>query len=228
MSVHGFDHYIQRDIFMKLRQCDEARYSELVIKTIEPSQFVYHLKELIRMGVVEKIDKGRYRLSREGIKISQNFSGSTRNITVAPLTYNLIFARSVKGRWLVLERRKQPYFNMLGCISGKVHMEETLIEARDREWREFTTQPIPEFEYEGYTSVLIKQDNEVLTHIAGSVWFADKVEEVWSNREAIHGLLQWVDWRSIDYKKFIPGWKELIKPIELNEPPFILDLSFNL
>jgi DNA-binding transcriptional ArsR family regulator len=228
MSVQGFDHYIKREIFSKLRQNESVRYSDLVIKTVEPSQFMYHLKELMRMGLVEKVEKGRYRLTKDGIRASQAFSSTKKNITVSPMTYTLIYARSNKGKWLVLERHKHPYINMYGCISGKVHIDEMLTDAFEREWKDFIGTSIPNRQFKGYASVLITDNDEVLTHIAGPVWFVDGIDEDWSEKEAVHGQLSWVNWQELDYDKFIPGWKEIVDQIESSNVPFLLDLSFSL
>ncbi len=226
MNVQGFDHHIKREIFYQLRKHDIARYSDLVIKTVEPSQFMYHLKDLIRMGLVEKIDKGKYRLTNSGIRASQAFSSFSKNITESPMTYTLIFARSNKGRWLVLERYKQPYINKLGCISGKVHMEETLQEALEREWNDFIGQPFIQPEYKGQLSVLVREGANTLTHIAGPIWFADNLEEKWPKTEVAQGKLEWIDWTKLDYSRFIPGWKEIIDKLE-DSKPFLLDLEFD-
>jgi predicted transcriptional regulator len=94
MSIQGFEHHLQREIFLKIRQYDIAKYSDLVIKDVEPSQFMYHLKQLIRDGLIEKVGKGQYRLSREGILARQGFSADYKNRVLAPLTYTMIFARN--------------------------------------------------------------------------------------------------------------------------------------
>jgi ADP-ribose pyrophosphatase YjhB (NUDIX family) len=227
MSVQGFEHHLQREIFLKIRQHDIAKYSDLVIKNVEPSQFMYHLKQLIRDGLIEKVDKGQYRLTRQGIMVSQGFSSEQKNIVLAPITYSLIFARSVDDTWLIMKRRKQPYINQYGCLSGKLHMAETLKLAAKREWREHISDKVPELNYKGYVSVLLTKEHDVVTHITGPVWFADNVEPDWQAKQAKTGEFEWVNWQQLDYAEFIPGWKEIIN--HLNEPaPFLLDLSFEL
>jgi ADP-ribose pyrophosphatase YjhB (NUDIX family) len=228
MSVEGFDHHIQREIFLKLRQHDVARYADINIKTIESSQFMYHLKELIRAGLVEKVEKGRYRLTRKGIALSQGFSTERKNIALAPLSYTLIFARSKNGKYLVVRRNKQPFIDMYACISGKIHMDETLKEAAAREWDEDIPLKLPKLSYKGYVSVLVKETGQTLAHITGPVWFADKLEEEWESVDTRIGHVQWVDWEELPYDQFIPGWKEIVSTAESEQEPFLLDLSFTL
>lgn len=179
------------------------------------------------MGLVEKVDKGRYRLTTKGLRLSQNFSSEKKDLTLAPLTYSIIFARSKAGRWLISKRGKQPYIHQLGALSGKVHLEETLQEAVKREWQTAIGESIPEFIYQGQVSVLIIEDDAVKTHVTGPVWFADNLDE-WSKFDSALGTLEWLDWKDLPYNQFIPGWKEIIEAIEANQGPFLLDLRFTL
>ncbi len=227
MSVQGFDHFIQREIFLKLRHHDVAKYSDICIKSIEPSLFMYHLKELIKMGLVERVDKGRYRLTRQGLTTNQSFSSEKKNIRIAPLSYTLIFAKSEDNKWLVLKRYKQPYIFKLGCLSGKIHLGETVSEAARREWFDFMESRDVELVYRGYVSVLINDDQGIITHITGPVWFVDNVKRNWNEKLSRHGQLSWVDWSELDYLQFIPGWKEIVEKIE-SEDSFMLDLSFTI
>lgn len=228
MSIQGFEHHLQREIFLKIRQHDIAKYSDLVIKDVEPSQFMYHLKQLIRDGLIEKVGKGQYRLSREGILASQGFSAEHKNMVLAPLTYTMIFARNSKGKWLIMKRLKQPYINKYACLSGKLHMSETLRSAAGREWQEHVSPTVPDMQYRGYASILFMKDNNVVTHITGPVWFAGDVDAEWDEKQTKTGFFQWVDWKQLDYTQFIPGWEELVNAIEGSPEPFMLDLSFKL
>lgn len=227
-SIKGFDHHIQREIFTTLRGYDVARYADIHIKTIESSQFMYHLKELISRGLVEKVEKGRYRLSAKGIALSQNFSSEQKDLRLSPLTYTFILARSNKGNWLIWNRGQQPFINMYGTLSGKVHMDETLTEAAQREWCEQVNTRVPNLVYKGQISVLLKQDGVTATHIAGAIWFVDNCKQEWETLETKKGTLSWIDWTTLPYDKFIPGWKEIVEAIESSEYPFLLDLELPL
>jgi DNA-binding transcriptional ArsR family regulator len=227
MSIQSFDHHIQREIFLRLRHYDVAKYSDICIKSVEPSLFMYHLKELIKMGLVEKVDKGRYQLTRKGLATNQSFSSEKKNIRISPLSYTLIFAKSKDNKWLVLKRHKQPHIFKLGCLSGKIHLGETAEQAANREWHDFTELTGYKLECKGYVSVLINDNQGVITHITGPVWFVDDVKSEWSEKLSRHGLLTWMNWEEIDYDEFIPGWREIVEKIESNDT-FMLDLSFTL
>lgn len=225
MSVYGFEHHLQSEIFSRLRTAKSRRYSELRDPIMESSLFMYHLNELIRQKLVQKVGRGEYALAPAGIMLAQTFSGETGKPRQGVLGYTLLFIRSDKGRWFVLERTKHPYVGMYACISGKLHMNETLNEAVQREMADFTNGQLNtvDVEYRGYASVMI-QKGEQITHIAGPVWFADNVPEV-ELLPVRHGVPSWMDWKAEAYERFIPGWKEIVEMIEGGTPAY-LDLAF--
>lgn len=225
--MQGFEHHVQADIFGRLRTARSLRYSELRDPTIESSLFMYHLKELMRQKLVEKVGRGEYQLSPKGVMLAQNFSSETGKPRYGVLSYTLLFLRSDKGRWYVLERTKHPYVGMYACISGKIHAHETVKEAVGRELDEFTNGQLSdtEVQFKGYASVMIHK-GEQLTHVSGPVWFADNVPEI-DFKPVRHGIPQWMDWKAAQYDQFIPGWKEIVQMIEGGDQAY-LDLAFVL
>lgn len=186
---------------------------------------MYHLNDLIRQKLVEKVGRGEYQLSAKGVMLAQTFSGETGRPRLGVLSYTLLFLRSDKGRWYVLERTKHPYVGMYACISGKIHGNETINEAVTRELHEFTSGDLDTISlaYKGYASVMI-QKGEQLTHVSGPVWFADNVPEI-DLKPVRHGTPQWMDWEKVPYDQFIPGWKEIVQMIEGGKQTY-LDLAF--
>lgn len=223
-SVH-FDHHIQSKIFAKLRYSSELRYKDLKDPELESSQFMYHLKGLVSQKLVEKTPGGSYRLTGQGAELAQHFSTEAQNIRLGVLTYSIIFLRSDQGRWLVCTRKKHPHIHKYACISGKVHTEETLEEAARRELAHFTGRSIQtHLTYKGSASIKVEAP-EYTTHIYGPVWFGDNIPEI-TVPDVPHATSQWVDWRTLPYDRFIPGWKEIVEMIESDKPQ-LLDLQFN-
>lgn len=93
MSIQRIQHHIQADIFAKLRHEPTVRYKNLKEPGLEPSQFTYHLKELMKQKLVEKTEEGSYRLASAGVELAQHFSSNTGNLNQAPLSYTLVFLR---------------------------------------------------------------------------------------------------------------------------------------
>lgn len=226
MSIQRFDHHIQADIFAKLRHNPTQRFKDLKNPELESSQFMYHLRELMKLKLIEKTDKGLYQLAPKGNELAQHFSSALGNLNEAPLSYTLIFLRTNTNKWYVLRRNKQPHIGKLACISGKIRMDETLQQAAKRELDAFTSGLIDKkLQYRGFASILIR-GKTARTHITGPIWFIDELEEI-TLPETPTGKGEWVDWKNVDYKEFIPGWREIIEMIEQGKPDY-LDLEFSV
>lgn len=224
MSIHKFDHHIQAEIFARLRASDAVRYRDLKDPAIESSQFVYHLKELAKRGLVEKNEKGHYTLSPKGMSLAQYFSSEKAALNPGTLSYTMLFLRSKTGKWLLVKRKKQPFYDHYAAPSGKIHTHETLAQAAQRELALVTDGKVENnLQYKGYVSILIKTDS-AKTHITGPVWFMDNCEEFAVSTITAKNLL-WANWKTLPYHEFIPGWQEVIDMIEAGKPSY-LDLDF--
>lgn len=225
MSIQRFDHHIQADIFAKLRHNPTQRFKDLKNPELESSQFMYHLRELIKLKLVEKTDDGYYKLAPKGVELAQHFSSALGNLNEAPLSYTLIFLRTKTNKWFALRRNKQPHIGKLACISGKMRMDENLQQAAQRELDSFTNGIDKPLEYRGFASILIR-GKIARTHITGPIWFIDDLEEI-ALPETATGKGEWIDWQSLSYDDFIPGWREIVAMIESGEPAY-LDLEFTV
>ena len=63
------EHHIQKSIVYKLAFSSGMRFSELQPADLDNKLFDYHLKQVIRDGLVEKGEDGLYRLTSEGRRI---------------------------------------------------------------------------------------------------------------------------------------------------------------
>lgn len=225
MSIQRFDHHIQADIFAKLRHNPTQRFKDLKNPELESSQFMYHLRELIKLKLIEKTDEGHYKLAPKGVELAQHFSSALGNLNEAPLSYTLIFLRTKTNKWFALRRNKQPHIGKLACISGKMRMDENLQQAAQRELAAFTKGINKPLEYRGFASILIR-GKTARTHITGPIWFIDDLEEI-GLPETATGKGEWIDWQSLSYDEFIPGWREIVAMIESNKPTY-LDLEFTV
>jgi hypothetical protein len=225
----SIEHYIQRRIFNKLRLEGNLRYKDLRILDIESSQFVYHLKELIKSGVVEKLETGQYRLAQSGMTLAQGYSLELNNFRITVPSYTVVFCKSIQGRWLVFRRNREPLMGLLSAISGKYHQFETAQKSVECELSECLDEPQGlDPECIGSASIIIHNlSTKSATHITCTVWFVDSVDEAKLVKDYPKGRLFWCDWQQEPYDDFIPGWAELIEMIELRNTNF-LDLEFTL
>lgn len=118
-----------------LKRTDSLRYSQLLPDHIESSHFKYHLDSLIKNQLVEKISRGKYKLSDKGKSFVDKLSEDRINPKEMPkvITYTLLYN---KDYYYLQSEDKEPYRGLLNLVGGKMHLGETALEASKREIRE--------------------------------------------------------------------------------------------
>ncbi len=219
------EHHIQRRIYNRLVGAESLRYSELRPDGLEANLFMYHLKELIKMGLVEKIDGG-YSLTKSGRSTATRFSIKEQGIRIMPSTLSILDIRSEDGQNLLYRRRRQPYIDKLGYPSGKIHLGDNLRTAAERELAEKTSYDLKEVKltYRGVFNLVEYEGGELKNHIIGHVWSGIVNEKPLFNNHA--GETLWADWRDLNYTDFIPGYEEISQALE-TDSFFGLDLRFD-
>lgn len=192
------------------------RYSELKPKELEANLFMYHLKELMKMGLVEKLEK-RYTLTQAGRSTATRFSIREQSIRVMPSTITVLALRSSNGNWLLYRRKRQPYINALGFPSGKIHLGDKLIDAAYRELDEkcgYTADEVS-LNYRGVFNLVEKAEGEIKNHVIGHVWHGvvdDK--RIFENHA---GETFWGNWQEYPYEDFIPGFREIVEALKSDQ-----------
>lgn len=213
-------HHLQRDILDRLMRTPMRRFSELKPADIESNSFMYHLKQLMQAGYVEKID-GFYRLSANGLTYVDTISHLNLKPRKQPKLVTIIALRNSSGQWLMARRKRQPFINSYMLPSGKQHFGESAETHIDREIKE-------QFGFDvvtkrrGLTDIRIHRDNVLITHVVGHVYegMAD-VDAPLGNDKFDY---EWVD---ADDVMLMAGTKELCDKIA-NEPSlFFLSLDLN-
>lgn len=217
------EHHIQKRLFNRLVGAESLRYSELKPKELEANLFMYHLKELIKMGLVEKIDK-TYALSYKGRTLATKFSIREQGIRSMPSAISVIVLTAPDGQHLLYRRLRQPYINTLGFPSGKIHLGDSLRTAAYRELDEKCGyDDTVELEYRGVFNLVENTQEGLKNHIIGHVWTGEPRDKKTLQNHA--GETYWSDWKSENYDEFIPGFKEIIEALD-KKSFFGLDLHF--
>lgn len=131
-------HRLQQHILHQLIHNHRLRYADLKPADVEGNLFMYHLKQLIKQGLVLKCDDGRYELSAEGQAYADRLSLKTLTPRAQPRIVTLIVLQNEAGEYLLYRRKRQPLLGMIGFPYGKIHLGETVAEAANRELKEKT------------------------------------------------------------------------------------------
>ena len=162
-------HHIQREILRSLLLVPEARFKDLKPAGLESNIFMYHLKTLIKDGLVEKTDGG-YALTTKGKSFVDRSNLVSLKIRVQPKTITILAVTNSDGKQLILERLHQPFINHKGFPSGKIHYGESLADAARRELLEKTGISNIPLTFRGNFVMRYFKDNDVVNHIIGYVF----------------------------------------------------------
>jgi 8-oxo-dGTP pyrophosphatase MutT (NUDIX family) len=133
-------HYLQMQILRELIFTPEASFSELNTMGLSSDQFNYHLSELVKDGMISKLNK-RYTLTAKGKEYANRMDTENAAIEKQPKVAIMVLGKkrqAGKILYLIQQRLKHPYYGYLGFITGKVRFGDTIINTARREYQEET------------------------------------------------------------------------------------------
>ncbi len=147
-------HWIQRHIVDQLMYQDTVRFSRLRAEGVESNLFQYHLKHLIKQGLVEKATNG-YRLAPAGLYYADRFSAELRGERPQPKVITVDVVRNSDGKVLLQQKPRQPWVGMYHLPAGKIHAGETAEDAARREFWEKAGVTIERLDFRCLAHVMI-------------------------------------------------------------------------
>lgn len=133
------EHHIQKHIVYTLAFADALRFGELKPDELENKAFDYHLKKVIRAGLVEKTADGRYRLTSEGKRVGKGaLKKQSRLIDRAYSTLLLAIRRADDGAWLLMRRKTQPLIGLTGFMNAQPTAGDEIVDTAQQVCRQQT------------------------------------------------------------------------------------------
>lgn len=111
------------------------KFSEINVDNVPSDQFSYHLRQLIKYGLVDKTPEGLYTLSVNGrTRAILLDSRSNKFIEQGFTACRVILAREYEGQkqYLMQKRTRVPYTGSIAEPGGKVLFGEDILEAAKR------------------------------------------------------------------------------------------------
>lgn len=127
MKLHRDLHYIQRHIIKVLGSTEWARYRDMRLEGLESSLYNYHLREVMKTGLVEKVPGKGYRLTLEGLRYVDHVSIRSFEPRWQPKLINVFIISNEKNELLMYKKMRQPFVHQWNLPSGKLHFEDASV-----------------------------------------------------------------------------------------------------
>lgn len=142
MTLEVKIHLAQISILRELLFVQQAGYAQLQKPTgLTSDHFNFHIARLVELGMVEKVDRGQYRLSTKGKEYANKLDTDRKTIERQPKAAVLLGIERGEGankELLFQKRTKNPYYGYLGFPTGKIGWGETIMVTAARELMEET------------------------------------------------------------------------------------------
>lgn len=211
-------HQIQRYILKVLSSCVTARFSELRPPRTDSNLFSYHLKCLIRDGLVEKSEDG-YRLAAKGLAYVDRVSYEKFEPRLQPKIITMTFVKNSSNELLVVQRTKQPFLGGWTPPSGKVHLDDvSIVDAVRREVYEKTGVWVENQKHRGDYYLRAYSGKVLISSVLCHVFTA-------TSTNIYHGL-RWVSEDELRQLQLVPGVSDILEDVlDLNKTHFFREIE---
>jgi len=216
-------HEIQKHILKKLSLVKNTRYSDLKPKTVDGNLFVYHLKKLTKENYLSSLN-GNYKLTPKGKNFSDRMSFEMFQERIQPKIVTLLVIEN-KGNYLLYRRKRSPFIGSVGFPYGKIHLEEHIAEAAERELKEKTGLSA-NLHHKGEVYLTIYNEAELITQMLCHIFTGkNPCGELRTNSSV--GDVFWGKIEEVTKDKLIPGVKQIAKLIKKNKGSFFAEYFLN-
>lgn len=132
---------IQANIIRQLFRHDELRFAETNVGKVSSDQFSYHLRQLVKKGLIEKTKDNLYRLTVVGrTRAIMMYPTGNRFIEQGFIATKILLSKVEDGKTYYLMQRRDyvPYQGSIGLPGDKIIFGEDICEAAKRIMKEET------------------------------------------------------------------------------------------
>jgi len=214
IDLATINHHIQKHIISVLMYTAVARFSELRPPKTDTNLFSYHLKALLKLGMVHKVEGG-YTLSATGLSYVDRVSTQKNVIRMHPKIISMLLIQNSDGDVLLQRRNKQPYINAWTLPYGKIHVDDTsLLQAAQREAKEKLGIEQQSLRHIGSCYIRVHIEDAILSTTVANV-FAFNSDDIQTSRDLI-----WARPHKLDQYLLAPAVQGIVARGFFNDPFF--------
>jgi len=218
------EHYIQRDILRSLSRSGQLTFSQLQPDRIENGIFSYHLKQLIRDGLITRID-GTYTLTVNGIRYISRATRTNIDMPPQPKLFCLLLIENELGEFVLHKRNAQPFLGSYTFPGGALFFGEDLHELVSRQLLEKVGLELP-MAHRGIASLRLGENKQVLSHIYAHIFYHRLDGRPFIASKDGRFTPGWIDPSEEDAGNLLPDVMRLIREVRSADEFFFLDLTF--
>lgn len=219
-------HIIQKQIMQQLIYKPSLRFSQIKPPGLESNHFMYHLNCLLRGSYVLKKD-AQYGLSAKGRAYADRLSLKNFKPRIQPKIVTLVAVKNSKGEHLVYRRNHQPFIGLVGFPYGKIHLEEAVLAAAQRELYEKTSLT-SKLRHCGDAYITVFEDGQLLSQMLAHIFTGSGVKGTLQNR-SIKGKAFWAKVEKLKKSECMPGFLDIYKTIsQPSHGRFFKEFVYNL
>ncbi len=202
-------------------------YAQLRPKGIESNHFAYHLEQLVKTGLVAKHDKG-YSLTTEGLAFADRASHHNMTIRKQPHIVSTIDITNEKGETLLFKHAYQPYLNLVGFPQGRLHYEERVAEAAQRELSEKTGLKDIPLKHRGIVYIYATKQGADISKIAANVFSGTVKDTPEVTGNELKGEAYWGKHNELNIQECMPGFLEIKALLAKNKAFFFTEVDHEM
>ena len=121
-------HHIQKYILSVLMHAKYARFRDLRPPRVDTNLYSYHLKVLLKSGMITKTEYG-YTLGARGLDYVDRVNADKLFVRNQPKIITMLVVQNSDGDVLLQKHIKQPYIDTWTLPYGKLHIDDESVES---------------------------------------------------------------------------------------------------
>lgn len=211
--------WIQKHVLKELSTAKKLRYSEMIPEAVEGNLFMYHLKQLMNTGYIQK-DGNSYALTADGKRFVGEMSLASGKQTITPKTLVMIYGKNKDNELLLYKWNRQPYFDHVSLPFSRVRYGETISKAANDTLKNKTNLS-GKLGFIGTINVIVKKNNTVTTHYVAYIYGVEIQSE--PSADGLTGKPFLGNIKDFD-SELVDGTKEIVEIIENKKSPFFEEI----
>ncbi|MDB5162083.1 MAG: hypothetical protein JWM52_591 [Candidatus Saccharibacteria bacterium] len=191
-----------------------VRFRDLRPPKTDTNLFSYHLKSLMKAGIIKKTEGG-YTLTNIGLSYVDRVSTEKKAIRKQPKIITMLLIQNSEGDVLLQRRDKQPYINAWTLPYGKLHIDDgNLMSAAIRETKEKLGIEDQPMKHVGDCYIRVKAEGGVLSATLAHVFKFNRDDITPSND------IMWARPHKLSQYRLAPAVEAIVARGFFNDPFF--------